>query len=330
VNQANADFPFVKPNFDRAVYLPVADEAAAVAALESGEVDAILAADGLTSKAALDRLGQNPSLALHANRTPGAGFIVINPEGKATADPAFRRALFCAAQSLPAQVLNASPAGSFVAAGNGNWPAPEAAPGCSRGEDRTLLVEILKAGGYSWLQEPTAQVAGTELRLPDGVPFPPLTLLVPAEEFEARPEAIRSIEGSLRGLGMPFTLELAAAEDVRFAVFSSKSYDLAILSWRLSLYPGYLCDWFGPGGLFDYGSGGLSSACKALEGESDLAAARARMLEIQSILMEDLPFIPLYAAARVDAYHDIRYPFETLLGGTGGWYGAPSLAIPAP
>jgi ABC-type oligopeptide transport system substrate-binding subunit len=105
---------------------------------------------------------------------------------------------------------------------------------------------------------------------------------------------------------------------------------MAILGWRVGEYPGYLCDWFEDGNPFGYHSNYLQSACEALNSTSDLTAAQKDVFGIQSTLVQDLPFIPLYSDTIYEAYRSIRYPFNGMLGGLSGIYGAPSLAIPAP
>jgi ABC-type transport system substrate-binding protein len=103
---------------------------------------------------------------------------------------------------------------------------------------------------------------------------------------------------------------------------------MAILNWNLSLYPGYLCEWFGGQGQFNYGSDRIKSDCEALNVESDLAAAQKDAFDIQAVLAQDLPFIPLFTDVHYDAYRNVHYPFESVLGGLGGLYGAPSYAMP--
>ncbi len=330
VNEANPDFPFIHPNFDRAVYTVFADEAIALTALENNKVDAILTPNGLSRNPAIGQIENNPSLTIFNNEASSKSFISINPSRAILADPVFRQAIYCAVnRGVVARVLIAWPFESFVPSGNGGWSNPDAVVHCGDGFDRTKIVEILKSAGYSWVKEPTAQETGDGLILPDGTPFPTITLLMPSDEFDGfGVEAVHFIETDIRDLGIPLTAQLASADDIRYAVFSSKKYDMAILSWRLGLYPGYLCKWFGAGGQFDYGSEGLKSECEALEGESDLAPAQKDVFEIQTILAQDLPFIPLYADVRYDAYRNIRYPFESVLGGLGGLYGAPSHAVP--
>ena len=138
------------------------------------------------------------------------------------------------------------------------------------------------------------------------------------------------IQQRIRRIGIIINIESLSAQEINYAVFSIHQYDMAILGWRVSEYPGYLCDWFKDGNPFGYHSDRLQSACEALNSTSDLSTAQKDIYEIQSILAQDLPFIPLYSGITYDVYRNIKYPFDSVLGGLSGVYGAPSLAIPAP
>jgi peptide/nickel transport system substrate-binding protein len=332
VNEANPDFPFIKPNFDRATYTAFPDGAAVIEALENREVDVFLSPKGLSRNLALSLIDGKTAISISQNEAMASSFIVINPAHKALSDPVFRRAFYCAVRHIPLRNLIGSTHTLFVLSGNGNWLNPDAVVHCGDGFYRTAIVEILKSAGYTWVKEPAAEEAGDGLILPDGSPFPAITLLTQVDDFDGsgRVDIVNSIETVFHDLGIPLTLKFTDAEDIRYRIFSSKEYDLAILSWNLSLYPDYLCEWFGAGRQFEYGSDRLRSECEGLAVESDFETARQHIFQIQSILMEDLPFIPLHAQARYDAYRNVRYPFEHLLGGLDGLYGAPSHAMPAP
>jgi len=328
VNAANPDFPFETPNFDRAVYFSFASEEAAVEAFENGEVDLILpATDSLFSMS--DQHNTSP----HLNGT--ARFLVFNRDNPALDDPALRQALACMIRS-PGRSTSAS-IGGFVLPGNEFWRNPEAVAPCADLTDANLdlrverAVDILKSAGYSWSVEPAPDVSGEGAVAPNGSPLSAFTLLSLSADYDAlQAEEAAFIEGQAKRLGISVAVEYVSPQDIRYRVFSSGEYDMAILGWRLSLYPGYLCEWFGAQGQFDDGEGGLRSECEALESESDLDAARRRIFQIQSILARELPFIPLYAGVSYEAYRNIDYPFETALGGFTGLYGAPSYAIPSP
>jgi ABC-type transport system substrate-binding protein len=278
----------------------------------------------------MQRVEDNPDLDSTGNASTSARFLVINSSNPVLSDPTFRLVLFCAIARVPLRVAGSIE--SFVTPGNGNWYMPNVNDVCGMlYADRDQVVEVLKGAGYTWQKEPTRGIGGEGLILPDGTLFPTITLLSLSEGVDPqRAHAAQYIEGTARELGISLTVQSEDEADIRYAVFSSGDYDMAILGWRLSHYPGYLCEWFGAQGQFDYNESRLWSECEALAVESDLEIAQQHVFEIQSILVQDLPFIPLYADFTYDAYRNIRYPFDSVLGGLSGLYGAPSLAIPAP
>jgi ABC-type transport system substrate-binding protein len=107
---------------------------------------------------------------------------------------------------------------------------------------------------------------------------------------------------------------------------------MALLGWRLSVYPSYLCEWFVPAeqNPFAYNGSNLTSACEAWNQVSDLETARLHAFEVQSALMKDLPIVPLFVGVQYDAYRNVNYPFSEVVDGLTGLYGAPALAIPIP
>jgi hypothetical protein len=167
--------------------------------------------------------------------------------------------------------------------------------------------------------------------MPDGTAFPSITLLAPAVTragSEVPVGDIISVNAS--SVAISLSVNTVNAEDIRYAVYSSGDYDMAIIGWRLSEYPGYLCDWFQISSPFDYGSQNLQAACNSFNSTADLETARQAAFQVQSILLGDLPFVAQYQVTRAEAYRAVKYPFDTLLNGITGLYGAPHLAIPAP
>jgi ABC-type transport system substrate-binding protein len=331
VNAANPDFPFGRPGFALASYHFFAGELDAVTALEDNEVDALLAPDGLSREIVSDRIEARPPLVSAHNTASNARFIAISPASRALADPALRRVFFCAIARVPVRIsMTTASIQPFVSSDNEFWHNPDLAGACSSLAAPAQVIEFLKASGYTWQREPTATEGAQGLILPEGTPFPVITLLAPAESIDPqRAEAARSIGQSAAGFGIPLSVKLVGAEDIRYAVYSSGQYDMAIIGYRLSAYPGYLCDWFGQGNPFGYSADSLTAACDGLRKTSDLGAARALLFEIQSTLVRDLPLIPLYEAPVLDAYRNLAYPFDSVPGGLSGVYGAPALAIPS-
>ena len=134
---------------------------------------------------------------------------------------------------------------------------------------------------------------------------------------------------SLSYIGLTVNVQPASPAAIRFALFNSHNYDMAIVGWRLSAYPGYLCDWFGDGNPFGYNIPQVRSDCAQLSTTTDLDRASQIIFDIQSVLSQDPPFIPLVTGITYDATRGIRYPFEHVINGLSSVHGAPELAIPA-
>ena len=166
--------------------------------------------------------------------------------------------------------------------------------------------------------------------MPGGMPFPSVRLLAPSAGYDPeRARAAALIEEQAKTLGIPLVVQFADPESLRYAVYSSGDYDMAILGWRLSAYPGYLCTWFQAAGPFALNDEKLSAACRTMGSTADLITARGAAYEIQAFLMEKLPFIPLYRVVKHEAVRNVSYPFGPLPDGLSGFYGAPWLAMPA-
>ena len=107
---------------------------------------------------------------------------------------------------------------------------------------------------------------------------------------------------------------------------------MALMGWRLSEYPAYLCEWFGGKNPLLYNSDRLGQVCEALGTETKLDVARQAVAQIEAALMSELPFIPMYTVMQADVYRKLSYPIPatTILNGWSGLYGAPSFALPAP
>jgi len=346
LNKVNPAHPFTRPAFDRAAYRIFQSENDALAALQRGEVDSILESGGLSSGAVGDLA--NGSISLVQNSTYIDYFLAFNLRNADLSKAVFLQALACLtdadewAQEHPDAPIALAP--RLLPSGDSLWSNPDAEIPC-RGDDLAAranqIVPRLKSAGYSWDKEtkllpgevlqPTAVPGWQGLKRPDGSPLPGLRLLAPDSGTDpVRAGIAASLADRLRFFGIPVELQLTDPEALNYAVFSSHQYDLAIVGWQVSEYPAYYCDWFKDGNPFGYHSDRLQSACEELSSTSDLSDARQDLYVIQSILAQDLPFVPLYSGIAHDAYRNIKYPFDRLLGGLSGIYGAPSLAIPAP
>jgi ABC-type transport system substrate-binding protein len=319
--EANPHYPFGEPNYDRVVYKIYDGFAAANQAYGQADVNTLLTPYGA---------GQDASAPSYP--TGSARFLVFNPASRLFANRGLRTALSCLLDKSAMLSGQEWAYDGFILPGPWQEGDPRSTcSGQSRGERIRKAVSLLKEAGYTWTQEPTLDQAGAGLKLPDGTDFPAVRLLTTSPEYDLwRANSGAYIEMQAQYLGIPLTRQELDIETLRYAVYSTGDYDAAILGWQLSEYPGYLCEWFGEDGLFTYTSEKLKSACLTLGWTTDLGTARQSAREIQSILMADLPFIPLYLHQGFDGRRKVTYPFGTVLNGLSGLYGAPFLAIPAP
>jgi len=338
VNEANPDYPFIQPNFDRAVYHIFEDESAALIAFQNGEVDFILG----ESISPNDLIREVRDAKYYSSYS--ARFLVFNPLSTQLADPTFRAALSCMIDrdALSTDILQnyAAPLDSFVL--SSQWHDPNIKDACADMDKPARIkhvVKLLKDAGYSWAQEPSAKSAGQNLIMSNGEVFPKITLIAPSKEDDAlRYAAAKYIAEQAQYLGISFAVQEMRINDVVYAVYSSQKYDMALMGWRLSEYPAYLCEWFGGKNMHfaarNSGKPALSvfEGCDALGGESNLERARQASHQIEAALMSELPFIPLFTVMQADVYQGLSYPAPAanILNGWDSLYGAPSYAVPLP
>ncbi|MBI3160962.1 MAG: hypothetical protein HYZ23_00550 [Chloroflexi bacterium] len=335
VNRVNPDFPFLRPSFERVIYQTYSNNADAMGAFQNGGVDFILSP------------GHDPSPVEGAMYFPtyNARFLAFSPSNTFLADPAFRAALDCMIDRdrLAGDTLQgrAAPLDHFVL--SYQWHDPAVQSPCA-GFDASSRIgragQILTDAGYSWTHEPNAEHAGQGLMV-NGRAFPTVTLLAPFEEQEPmRNRAAYHIAERAQYVGLNVTVREMSVDDILYRVFSSQKYDMALIGWRLSEYPAYLCEWVAGGNAYfttgnsgksALGTGtGLRSGCDALEGESDLGEASRIILQVESIMVSEWPLLPLFMEIQADVYRNISYPAGNVLSGWVGLYGAPSYLAPLP
>jgi len=336
-NQTQLGTPFGESWFDHVQYITYPDEEAAVQALENDEVDIILSQEGLSPNS-VSTLAGNSAITLSRNQTRSARFLAFNHSNPYLADPALHQALACMIDPQGmVGTLNGEVASLTGFVLDEFWANPEASLPCASVTDDAQrlqeAVQLLKMAGYTWSQEPTADTTGTGLMAPDGTLLPSFSLLTIASETDSlRFDTAMYIASQANRLGLSLEVESGNTNELLYAVYGSRKFDMALLGWRLSLYPAYLCEWFVPveQSPFSYNGSRLEAECEAWRRTSDLDRAQAHASEIQSILMQDLPLIPLYTGVRTDAYRNIRYPFGHVLDGLSGLYSPSTLAIPIP
>ena len=314
------------------------DKESALQALLADEVDFILTPAGL-SQEDVENLSADPAITIIQNQRNDIRFLAFNHARSSLADIALREALACVidVDFLAENVLEGQvyPSNGWVPAKNLNWHNPEAKLPChglDAGARLAKAVEILKTAGYVWEVEPTQGVEGIGLKMPNGETFPALQLLAPNTDYDPlRAAASIYVEEGARSLGIPLTSELLAYDDLFYAVYGVRNYDMAILGWSLNLYPDYLCAFFdqASGNASNYFNATLETKCDAFLNEPDIVYAREQAFELQFFLNEELPAMPLFSSIVTEAHRNLEFPYAAILDGFGpGLYGAPSLVTP--
>jgi ABC-type transport system substrate-binding protein len=297
------------PWFDSLEYITFPDQRAGMDALVRNDVDLLLTTDGLAPDLA-SLLREDQDVTVSVAPTSSARFMAFNQRNPFLAQKSLRQAIACL---LDPGAMSAELAGtamgldSFVL--NDFWRNPEARLPC--------------AGDEAGARREAART------LLSGMNIAPLVLLAPAAHIDpVRAGMAGWIARVLNENGIPVELQLTDMDTVLYAVYGKGDYDMSMLGWRLSRFPGYLCDWGSEGNPFGYRGSRLVSVCETLESEPDLEKARGLFWDAQVVLTEEVPLIPLYVEIRYDAWRNLVFPFEGILDGPGGLYGAPDFVIP--
>jgi ABC-type transport system substrate-binding protein len=328
------------PWFDKTLF-SIYSADAAVLALDAGEVDFILTPNGL-SRGQVDQLSGNPNISTAQNPANGFRYMAFNFDVPPLDDVAVRQAVNCMIDKefLTGNLMQgaAIPVYTIVPEGNGYWYNPDVTifcQGMSAQERLEEAVRILKEAGYTWDTEPTwnedrggSVEWGVGLKMPDGTPFPEMTLLAPSAGYDPlRATAGVYIEQWMNQLGMVTEANLTNFNNILDVVFGGGEWDMFILGWGVSAFPDYACDFFYTGAGFNvlnYSNPDFDAMCDEFYAETDLETAREQNYAIQEVLATELPYVYLFTTPMWDAWDNTRvmFPFTDVNDGLGsGAYG---------
>jgi len=325
---------------------------AAFLALGSGNVDYVLnplsVAHGLVEKA---QKGGNVDM--YTNPDNGLFYLAFNMRKEPFSDPAFRKAVdiildkeFVANKILQGTVI---PAYSVVPPGNAAWYNSNIKTpyvGMSRADRVKEAIKVLKDAGWKWTKEPawndkTQDVdPGEGLTMPNGKPCPQITILGPGPSYDPQRATFNQwISEWMRQMGMPTKSELTGFNAILGPVFINANFDMYILGWGLTIYPDYLCDFFeGKNGVITggelqgYNTPGMNdekynALCDTFLAETDVVKAKQEALEMQQILSDQRPYIPLFYRQSIDLISkNVELPYYKVLGGISNYAGMQSYA----
>jgi len=212
---------------------------------------------------------------------------------------------------------------SIIPPGNIAYYCPEV-PRYGEGMDKKGRIkkayEILKGAGYSWDESPVQAggkvVRGKGIRLPNGNPMEPFTILTPPADYDPeRAMAGMIIQEWLRDLGIPASSKPMAFGALSDQVSVQHDFDTFILGYgRLSLDPDYLRSFFHSaqdkkrgGNKAGYHNPEYDKIADASAAAMDPKERKKLIWEMQKIIMRDLPYIPLYNPSLTEGVRTERF-----------------------
>lgn len=219
---------------------------------------------------------------------------------------------------------------SPISPGNKEWyceAGKSYGKGLFREERRKLAVELLKEGGFNWKVSPSEQGGwkAKGLVAPSGEEVGELSVLVPPADYDpVRAMAGTMIQEWLQEVGIPVKARPMPFNALVEQVKSRKDYDMVIMGYsNLTLDPDYLRRFFGSeqqtykgDNITGYSSQRFDQLAEASSKCMDLEERKKIVCEMQKVLKEDLPVIPLYNPYIVEAVRMDR--FKGWVPGLGG------------
>ncbi|MGD8983233.1 MAG: ABC transporter substrate-binding protein [Desulfobacteraceae bacterium] len=223
---------------------------------------------------------------------------------------------------------------SIVPPGNTFWHCkglPEYGEGLKREDRVRRAYEILSNAKYTWKVPPVnakGEVGrGEGIILPDGRPMKRISILTPPADYDPLRAMVGiMIQEWLRMIGIPVLSRPMGFSSLMDQVKRRRQFDLFVLGYgNLSLDPDYLRNFFHSKNDRPRGwnmSGYRNSQFDKIADESsrtmDADKRRALILEMQRIIMRDIPYIPLYNPKLIEAVrHDRFSGWVKMLGGIG-------------
>jgi len=314
-------------------------------ALSKGRVDIVLNPNSLTDDW-LRQIARPDGINSYVSPQNGLAYLAFNFRRQPLDRVEFRQAVevLIDREKIARKDLEgmAFPAYSIVPEANAYWQNPVLGPedeSPSLQERLEFAMQILVDAGWSWKLEPSWNsasrqiVPGEGLRTPDGQPMPETNFIFPDPDDDLLMAVFgQEIADLLIALGVPLAPEsLAQDAIVNRALIAGGSFDLYLLDWRFPLYPGYLCELFysendtlltGGYNTTGYNNPAFDSLCDRFWGEADFQLAQEQTHQLQILLADDLPYIPLFHPQVMDMTREnVILPYLPDLDGivgTGG------------
>jgi ABC-type transport system substrate-binding protein len=212
---------------------------------------------------------------------------------------------------------------TIVPRGNVFWSCPNVdhyGEGLSRNQRIRRAYDILHQNGYTW-ETPPVDAAGNVvtakgIRLPDGTAMERFTILTPPADYDPhRAMSGLIIQEWFRALGMPAYSRPMSFGALLQQVKKKRDFDSFILGYgRLPIDPDFVRSLFHsrndkPRGwnISGYRNADFDSLADQSRSALDPAERRKLIWKMQLLISKDLPYIPLYIPALMEAVRDDRF-----------------------
>ncbi len=224
---------------------------------------------------------------------------------------------------------------SIIPPGNRFWqcpyPPPEYGRGLGTSERIRKAYRILKDAGYGWDIPPVNHKGEIQnargFKLPDGNIMKRFTILTPPADYDPnRAMSGMMIQEWLRMLGMPAYSKPMAFSSLIEQVKYRHDFDMFILGYgRLSLDPDYIRNFFHsrndrPRGwnMSGYRNPEFDKLSDLSASEMNVKKRKELICKMQKIIMDDIPYIPLYNPGLIEGVRTDRFSgWVRMLGGVG-------------
>ena len=225
-------------------------------------------------------------------------------------------------------------ANSIIPSGNTFWYNPDVptyGEGFTREQRIRNAYKLLRESGYTWKLPPVNPEGGIEksqgIRYPDGTPMETLTILTPPAEYDPkRAMAGNMVQQWLNMLGIPFVTKSLPLGYLLEEVKTRHDFDCFVLGYgNLSLDPDYLRKFFisrnnkkGGWNTSGYSNPNFDQIADASAGALDINKRQQLIRQMQRIIMDDVPWIPLYSPKVAEGARQDRFTgWVSMLGGIG-------------
>lgn len=348
------------PFVDEFLWIEAGSKQEAYQMLADGEVDFVLDRDGIPNegRAALATVS---NLRFSISQGEDIQYVAFNLRKSPMSERPFRMAVATLVEKelVAEEILDSAvfPAHRLVHPGLVQFHTDDRdRPGWANGvplsgSDRIeVAVQILKDAGYTWRVEPVVDITradpvitpGQGLTMPNGQAVPGLRILsLDAAVDEHRATFASHVRDKMTEIGIPVEVEASDFDSILSAVFPPQSaetalnWDMYVLGWGASdigLPGASLISWFHSredtvesGGLntTGYSNDAFDALADELETAGNLDAAIELTREMESIIAQDLPYIPLFRSGLTEAMREnVVFPTSDVMGGYSGSVGA--------